>query len=57
LEDAQQQAERYQKEKELEEEKQSKLIEQIRTQSEEVKKSEDIIKQAKMSLTIMDEDQ
>jgi hypothetical protein len=57
LEDAQQQAERYQKEKELEEEKQSKLIEQILTQSEEVKKSEDIIKQAKMSLTVMDEDQ
>jgi IS30 family transposase len=56
LEDAQQQAERYQKEKEQEEEKQSKLIEQIRTQSEEVKKSEDIIKQAKMSLTVMDED-
>ena len=57
MEDAQQQAERYQKEKEQEEEKQSKLIEQIRTQSEEVKKSEDIIKQAKMSLTVMDEDQ
>ena len=48
----------YQKEKEQEETKQDQLLEKVKGEkNDEIKKSADIIKQAKQSLSEMDEEQ